>query len=359
MERASADRAGFLDGACGGDAELRAEVESLLRASEGNAAILDQSPIPQREAQRHIPAGLRIGDYEVGDKLGEGGMGMVFQAFDTKLKRRVAIKVMHAGDHVHEDRRRQFLQEARAASALNHPNIITIHDLLRHEDAEVIVMEYVEGELLSEMLERGPMEVEQMIPIASQIASALEATHNAGIVHRDLKPGNVLIRRDGIVKVLDFGAATLLGPSDGTGQPFPGAVLGTPSYMSPEQTAGSSVDTRSDIFSFGSMLYEMAAGRKAFPGETVWDAAQAVRKMEPTPIESGPPSGLARLIHQCLRKDPGQRVQSMAEVRIALKDLAEGLEMVRILSQIPEWTSEPTPAPRQNWVQRLWRKLRG
>ena len=232
------------------------------------------------------------------------------------MGRRVALKVMHAGSHVDSGRREQFLREARAASALNHPNIITIHDFLRHEDSDVIVMEFVEGDLLSHLLQDGPMDVDRVIAVATQIARALEATHAAGVVHRDLKPSNVVVRPDGIVKVLDFGAAEL---QDGP-KALTGSVVGTPSYMSPEQMNGEIVDPRSDIFSFGSMLYEMVAGRKAFSGATVTLTAKAVREEEPAPIQSPPPAGLGLLLYQCLRKDPGQRIQTMSDVRKALQD---------------------------------------
>ncbi|MBS1827922.1 MAG: serine/threonine protein kinase [Acidobacteria bacterium] len=335
MELPVAEREVFLEGACGGDSELRGEVESLLQASEQEDVILDTSIVPKRGSA--IEPGSRIGDYEVGAKLGEGGMGVVFQAFDAKLGRRVALKVMHAGSQVEAGRREQFLREARAASALNHPNIITIHDFLRHDDADILVMEFVEGDLLSDLLRNGPMELDRVIAVATQIARALEATHAAGVVHRDLKPSNVVVRPDGIVKVLDFGAAEL----QDAPRAFAGSVVGTPSYMSPEQMNGGMVDPRSDIFSFGSMLYEMVAGRKAFSGSTVTLTAKAVREEEPAPLDSPPPAGLSLLLYQCLRKDPEQRMQTMGDVRKSLQDLKEGLEVARILSQLPEWTSEP------------------
>ena len=357
MEMPAIERTAFLERACAGDSALRWEVDTLLSASGEKDSLLDLPITPLAEAR--INEGARIGDYQVGAKLGEGGMGVVFQALDTKLGRQVALKVMHSSLMVNEERREQFIQEARAASALNHPNIITIHDLLRYEDSDVIVMEFVAGNVLSELLRNGPLEVEELVPIATQIASALETTHAAGVVHRDLKPANILLRSDGIVKVLDFGAAKLFeaGTAELPGIPK-GSILGTPSYMSPEQFRDGKVDPRSDIFSFGAMLYEMVSGRKAFMGTTVASTAKAVLESEPPMFESAPPAGLNHLIQDCLRKDPAARPQSMGAIRKGLKDLAEGMEIARILSQIPDWTGEPPPIRRSAWWKGIWEKVR-
>ena len=218
--------------------------------------------------------GRTIPHYQVTEKLGAGGMGEIYKARDPRLNRTVAIKVLSAHAMGDPDRRRRFIQEAQAASSLNHPNIITIHDIISDADNEYMVMEYVAGKTLADLIHAGGLGVEKTLRYGVQIADALAAAHAAGIVHRDLKPGNVMVTESGLVKILDFGlakitmATQLTGETQTLGAPMTveGSILGTVSYMSPEQAQGSKVDARSDIFAFGALMYEMVTGHEGLPG---------------------------------------------------------------------------------------------
>ena len=236
--------------------------------------------------------GQTISHYKILDKLGEGGMGLVYKARDTHLDRFVAIKVLPPEKVADPDRKKRFVQEAKAASALNHPNIITIHDIDQSEGIDFIAMEYVDGRTLDELIGRKGMKLSEVLKISIQMADALAAAHEAGIVHRDLKPGNVMVMGKGQVKVLDFGLAKLTekiltGEVEATLTENPateeGKIVGTVAYMSPEQAEGKKLDARSDIFSFGSVLYEMVTGRRAFQGDTKASTIAAVLKEEPKP----------------------------------------------------------------------------
>jgi serine/threonine-protein kinase len=270
--------------------------------------------------------------YQLLEKIGAGGMGEVYKAQDSRLQRFVAIKLLPESKAGNEEQRRRFVQEARAASALNHPNIITIHDIVSDGRAECIVMEYVGGKTLLDVIPNGGLRVPQVLEYAVQIANALGAAHAAGIVHRDLKPGNVMVTASGLVKVLDFGLAKLIdmravnqvdetislaGPALTT----EGTIVGTVSYSSPEQAQGRKVDSRSDVFSFGAVLYEMLTGRRAFQGDSSIAILSAVLRDEPKPIaEVAPevPPSMERIVYRCLRKDPEARWQSMKEVEAEL-----------------------------------------
>jgi serine/threonine protein kinase len=282
--------------------------------------------------------GRRVLHYQLLEKLGAGGMGEVYKAQDTRLNRWVAIKTLTAVNSGDPGRRLRFLQEAQAASALNHPNIITIYDIVSDGDAEYMVIEYIEGKTLIDVIPKGGLGVPQALQYAVQIAGALGAAHRAGIVHRDLKPGNVMVTGLGLVKILDFGLAKLIaaGPIGQTDQTVTitgdavtftveGSILGTVHYMSPEQAEGrQSVDARSDIFSFGSLLYEMISGRRAFDGQSSIGTLTAVLRDESKPISQivpGVPPALEQIIRRCHRKDPGERWQSMSEVHTALIEL--------------------------------------
>jgi len=263
-------------------------------------------------------------------------MGEIYKAHDTRLNRIVAIKVLPAAKSGDPERRQRFLQEAQAASGLNHPSIITIHDVLSEGDTEFMVMEYVAGKTLNDVIPKGGLRVPQALKYALQMADALNAAHNAGIVHRDLKPANVMVTEGGLVKVLDFGLAKLTDRApvslDDKTQTIAhaapltveGSILGTVSYMSPEQAQGRKVDTRSDIFSFGVVLYEMLTGRRAFEGDSSLSTLSAILRDDVKPMsEVAPdvPPPLETLLLRCLQKDPEHRCQSMREVQIALSAL--------------------------------------
>jgi len=249
-------------------------------------------------------------------------MGEVYRARDTRLGRVVALKVLLSDESADPERRRRFLQEAKAASALNHPNIITIHDVGTDGGIDFIAMEYVTGKTLSQSIPPAGLEAGLALRLARQIAGALAKAHAAGIIHRDLKPANIMIREDGIVKVLDFGLAKLveagrLGDPDATSTVSqPGMIVGTAAYMSPEQAEARPVDARADIFAFGVVLYEMLSGRRAFSGPTALSTMAAILRYDPPPLEG--PAEIQSIVERCLKKDPAERFQSMAEVKQAL-----------------------------------------
>jgi serine/threonine-protein kinase len=260
-------------------------------------------------------------------------MGEIFKAQDTRLNRFVAIKVLSTANSGDPERRRRFVQEAQAASALNHPNIITIHDIVSEGDNEFMVMEYVSGKTLVDLIPKGGLRMPQALKYAVQMTDALSIAHAAGIIHRDLKPANVMVTDSGLVKILDFGLAKLTdrGPMSQVGDntqtiadaplTVEGSIIGTVSYMSPEQAQGKKVDTRSDIFSFGVVLYEMVSGVRAFGGDNALSTLSAILRDEAKPMtEVAPdvPAQIEQLIHRCLRKEPDQRWQSMQDVRMAL-----------------------------------------
>jgi serine/threonine-protein kinase len=266
--------------------------------------------------------GRTISHYQVIEKLGAGGMGEIWKAQDGRLNRMVAIKVLNNASAGDSDRRRRFIQEAQAASALNHPNIITIYDITSDEESEYMVMEYVAGKTLADLITPGGLGVAKTLQYSLQIADALRAAHAAGIVHRDLKPGNVMVTDSGLVKILDFGLAkvsmaTKLTEETQTMGAAPmtveGSILGTVAYMSPEQAQGKRVDARSDIFSFGVVMYEMLTGAKAFAGDSAISTLTAILRDEAKPVTElvpGVPPEVVEIIGLALRKDPKDRWQS-------------------------------------------------
>ena len=310
--------------------------------------------------------GTTISHYEVLEKLGEGGMGMVYKARDIQLGRFVAIKVLIPAAGESSDRRARFLQEARAASSLNHPNIITIHDIVAVDTGDCIVMEFVRGQTMGDLLEAGKVPVVDSLKYALQIADALSAAHGIGIVHRDLKPANVMVTPEGLAKVLDFGLAKLastegalnLGDSDTTvsisgpgafrGSPrtMEGAIIGTLAYMSPEQAQGGKVDARSDIFSYGSVLYEMLTREKAFHGKSGLETLTAILRDEPRAFPEGldSPEELREVVLRCLRKDPDQRYQAMSDVKDALEQLYFASRSGILQAQSGMWKKPVTKA---------------
>ena len=286
-------------------------------------------------------SGDRLQYYEITGPLGAGGMGVVYQARDTKLGRDVAIKVLPEDFADNPERLARFQREAQVLASLNHPNIAAIYGLEESDGVHFLVLELVPGETLAERIARGGLSVEEALEIASQIAEALEEAHESGIVHRDLKPANVKITPDGKVKVLDFGLAkafaeesaaadSSLSPTLTRDATRAGVILGTAAYMSPEQARGKSVDKRSDIFSFGCVLYEMLTGRKAFDGEEVSDILAAVLKTEPDfeALPSNLHPRLRELLRRCLVKNPKERRRDIGDVRVEIKDaLQEGTEL--------------------------------
>ena len=340
LEREPDRRGAFLDEACKGDAALRQEVESLLSAHARAEGFTEAGPMrtPGKRTgvdEEQLLTGRQIGHYQILSHLGEGGMGVVYKARDQHLDRYVAIKVLPPELVADPDRKRRFFQEAKAASALNHPNIITIHDIASDNGTDFIVMEYVQGKTLAQLIPRRGMKLNEALKVAIQIADALAKAQAVGIIHRDLKPGNIMVDEGGLVKVLDFGLAKLterpqLGEEEST-RSIPlwteeGTILGTASYMSPEQAAGKSVDARSDIFSFGSVLYEMVTGQRAFQGDSKMSTLAAVLNQEPKPateIARSLPRDLEKIINRCLRKDPSRRFQHMADLKVALEELKQ------------------------------------
>jgi serine/threonine protein kinase len=293
---------------------------------------------------------LIAGKYRIIDEIGRGGMGIVYKAEDTRLDRPVAVKVLPHDKVADPERKRRFIQEAKAASALNHPNIITIYDIDQAEGIDFIAMEYVDGRTLDDLIGRKGLRLGEALKYAIQVGDALTAAHAAGIIHRDLKPGNVMLTAKGQVKVLDFGLAKLsdaLPASEAaatlTLKPATeeGKIVGTVAYMSPEQAEGKKVDARSDIFSFGSLLYEMVTGKRAFQGESSASTMAAILKENPKPagqIVEGLPREVERLINRCLRKDVSQRFQHMDDVKIALEELKEESDSGTLTGAVPAQT---------------------
>lgn len=307
-------------------------------------------------------AGRTLSHYRLEARIGVGGMGEVYRGVDTRLSRPVAVKILPPDLLQDDERRRRFTQEAKAASALNHPNIVTIYDVGSEAGIDLIVMEHVEGKTLEEIIGRRPMAIGPLLRYAAQIADALTAAHAVGIVHRDLKPTNIMVTAQGLVKVLDFGLAKLTEVSapdaeahtrtvaQGGSPTERGMIVGTASYMSPEQAEGGVVDARSDIFSFGSVLYEMATGRRAFEGSTTMSTIAAVLRDEPprvSTITAPLPHDLEVLITRCLKKDPNRRVQHVADLKVALQELKEDSDSGRLMTSVG-------PAPADGTRRRVW-----
>ena len=346
LARQGSERRSYLEEACAGDEELLREAESLLSNAAQSGSFLEGQALEVAAQQYGSAAmadlcGRRLGRYEVMARLGEGGMGEVYSARDIRLKRVVALKVLRPEHVADPNRRRRFEQEARAASALAHPNIVTIFDIDRAEGVDFIAMEYLPGKTLAQQIGRTGLEPAEALKYAIQIAGALAAAHQAGIVHRDLKPANVMVDDSGHVKVLDFGVAKLTERAVGEGAAtesagvamreeaateLPGVVteigmiVGTIAYMSPEQAEGKKIDTRSDVFSFGALLYEMLTGQRAFQRDSAASTIAAIIQEEPKSLRElipGLPPRLEKIAIGCLRKNPEQRFQHINDVKVS------------------------------------------
>jgi Tol biopolymer transport system component/predicted Ser/Thr protein kinase len=345
IDRDPQSRAAFLDQACAGDEELRREVESLLEAQAHSEPFLSTPALDvaarHLAGEKHISlVGKQFGSYQVIEAIGAGGMGEVYLARDERLGRRLALKLLPRRFTRDTTRVRRFEQEARAASALNHPNIITIYDMGEMAGTYFIASEYVEGQTLRQLIGRGPLRAKDVIDICEQIADALAAAHEAGLVHRDIKPENVIARPDGYIKVLDFGLVKLAErrplenpiPSD-LYKTSPGMVLGTVAYMSPEQASGVEVDHRSDLFSLGVLMYELLAGVVPFKGDSTASTLDAIIHHQPAPLTSvneDVSAEMERIINRALEKDRDFRYQTASDLRAELKRVHRELDSASI-----------------------------
>ncbi|HVI10352.1 MAG TPA: protein kinase [Candidatus Binatia bacterium] len=364
VELEPAARKTFLDQHCAGDNALRQEVESLLASSDQPLDFLQKSV--QDAAQQVVgkptvlAPGSKFSRYEVVSLLGAGGMGQVYLARDTQLKRNVALKLL--APHLTRDERglRRFEQEAQAASALNHPNILTLYEFGEWEGTYYIASEYVEGDTLRQLINKGRLSIAEVCDISAQVSGALVAAHERGIVHRDIKPANLMVRKDGIVKLLDFGIAKLnedTGPVGVIGTLMsisqPGVVMGTVRYMSPEQARGQVVDGRSDLFSLGVVMYEMLTGEAPFQGETASDVMAEILKVEPPALSEAVP-GLSPqmevIVVRALRKSRKERYQTAAEMLTDLQQFRKECEFQQMLQHAgknPAGPATPQPLPKK------------
>jgi serine/threonine protein kinase len=344
LQREPQERERFLDEACAGDDELRGEVSTLLVSFNSGESFMERPVIGEVaeffvEEQKRLSAGQHINHYKIISQIGAGGMGEVYLAEDTKLKRKVALKLLPAEFTNDNQRLVRFEQEARAASALNHPNIITIHEIGADGGLHFIATEYIVGQTLREKLKANRLNIGEALEISQQVTNALVAAHQASIVHRDIKPENIMIRPDGLVKVLDFGLAKLtIAPTDSVnteaetiakGMTKPGTILGTLHYMSPEQVRGMPLDARSDIFSLGVVMYEMLTGKEPFDKPTPSDVIAAILTENPPMLSqerSEIPPELQRIITKVLNKNKEERYQTSKDLLIDIKSLTKEIE---------------------------------
>ena len=360
QQRHGPERAAFLDGACGADSGLRAEVAALLDAdTEAGGFLADAGPgvasLLLDDMPPATPAGTMIGPYRIVRPLGQGGMGVVYLADDTKLGRPVTLKVLHPQDTADGKRRERLRLDARAAAALVHPNVAAVHALEEIEGQLFIVSEYVPGRTARERLDaRGPLPADEAVDVALQVARGLDAAHRQGIIHRDLKPENILIGDNGGVRILDFGIARTIAMEPGQQRlTATGVMVGTPGYMAPEQLDGEAGDVRSDLFAFGTVLYELVSGANPFQGKTASSTAARIMTLDPAPLSSvNPifPPALDAIVAKCLKKEPAERYGSAADVAGELDALAR---------EMASDTAAPVPrqdAPRAERSSRvIWR----
>ena len=406
LERAPADRAAFLQHNCGGDEELRREVEEMLALAEQHASFMERpaleialdrdgvatsrlrGALEAAKARKpggsggefRLAPGARLGPYEVLAPIGAGGMGEVYRARDSRLGRTVAIKILPEHLSSNAQLRERFLREARTISGLNHPHICTLHDLGCEDGVDYVVMEYLEGETLAQRLKKGPLPPDRALEYAMQITDALDTAHRHGVIHRDVKPGNIMLTKKG-AKLLDFGLARqqrLAPGSVDTDLTDEGMVLGTASYMAPEQVRGQLADQRSDLFSFGVALYEMLCGKRAFAGDSSMEVMHAILKDEPPELPASVPQALDRIVRRCLEKEPDRRFQSAADLALALQQsspssprvaapkrrawpkwAAVAAAFLPAIGAVFLWLSRPLPPPRVTGMVQITNDGRG
>ncbi len=367
-------RESFFNEFCGGDEELRREIESLLSFEKSSEIFFDTPPesfvaeMFSKENNHSNFIGKAVNQYKILALIGEGGMGEVYLAQDTRLDRRVALKILPPDFIDNKGRMERYVREAKTASALNHPNIITIYEIGALQDTHYIATELIEGETLTKHFKTAPLNLKNALDIFIQMASALDAAHRAGIIHRDIKPENVMIRPDGLVKILDFGIAKLaerhgatrtrrhgdedktliaaspLRPVPASPKTAPGMIIGTVNYMSPEQARGKTVDARSDIFSFGIVLYEVLTGKKPFEGETPMDTIGAILHLAPLPLNQllpELPSAVEQIINKTLRKNTDERYQNAKDLLTDLRNVKQRLDYEEIERSITPVKSDP------------------
>jgi serine/threonine protein kinase len=352
LEREPAHRSLFLDEACSGDTALRSEIEALIQSHEKQGQFID-APAYELAADlivkqpTGIASGQALGAYRILSTLGRGGMGEVYLAEDVRLGRKVALKFLPASYNTDTDRLRRFEREARAASALNHPHILTIYEVGSFDGRQFIATEFVEGETLRQRQLHSPLKVNEILELALQVTSALSAAHQAGIVHRDIKPENIMLRNDGYAKVVDFGLAKLTETANVSADTSilqvdtgTGVVMGTTAYMSPEQARGLPLDARTDIWSLGVVLYELLSGVSPFKGDTPSDLIVSILERDPSPLITTPllPSELDWIVRRALRKDREERYQTAREL---LGDLRVVKQQLEFAAQTQRADSEP------------------
>ncbi|HEY1240126.1 MAG TPA: protein kinase, partial [Bryobacteraceae bacterium] len=340
LEQLPENRQAFLDSACGQDAELRRHVDLLVSAEENAGSFLDQAGVADLTATIRAAGSLvgqQFGNYRIVSPLGVGGMGEVYRAHDTKLSRDVAIKTLPYEFARDRERVARFRREARTLASLNHPHIAAIYGLEEFEKVDFLVLELVEGKHPS-----GPLSISEALRICAQIADALEAAHARGVIHRDLKPANVMVTSEGRVKVLDFGLAKAIHGEEERGNALSGTVtlvesvaghvIGTPAYMSPEQARGERVDQRTDIWSFGCLLYELLTGERVFRAGTLQETIAAVLERDPDwqRLPADTPASVRQLLRRCLQKDANQRLAAIADARKIIEQAQHGRDRWRI-----------------------------